>query len=100
MGQLFDEDTQQIYIADFVNRQAQIMSLQGKFITSFGQDVLELPYGISVNKDHIIVTKGIGFINSPTCGNKVRRKLTIINKRRKFRFHFAEQFLFKFGATK
>ena len=56
MGLFFDEDTQQIFIADFVNSRVQVMSLKGEFITSFGQDVLKHPYGISVNKDHIFVT--------------------------------------------
>ena len=56
MGLFFDEDTQQIYIADYGNNRVQVMSLQGEFITSFGQDVLVLPWGISVNKDHIFVT--------------------------------------------
>ena len=55
-GLFFDEDTQQIYIADFRNNRVQVMSLQGEFIASFGQDVLQLPWGISVNKDHIFVT--------------------------------------------
>ena len=55
-GLFFDEDTQQIFIADFVNSRVQVMSLQGEFITSFGQDVLQGPWGISVNKDHIFVT--------------------------------------------
>ena len=32
------------------------MSLRGEFITSFGQDVLKYPSGISVNKDNIFVT--------------------------------------------
>ena len=35
------------------------MSLRGEFITRFGQDVLQRPCGISVNKDHIFVT-GVG----------------------------------------
>ena len=52
----FDEDTQQIYIADYGNRRVQVMSLQGEFITSFGQDVLQVPWGISVNTNHIFVT--------------------------------------------
>ena len=56
MGLFLDEDTQQIYIADFGNSRVQVMLLQGEFITSFGQDVLQLPWGISVNKDHIFVT--------------------------------------------
>ena len=56
LGLFFDEDTQQIYIADFGNSRVQVMSLKGEFITSFGQDVLQLPWGISVNKDHIFVT--------------------------------------------
>ena len=57
MGLFFDEDTQQIYIADCDNNRVQVMSLQGGFITRFGQDVLQLePWGISVNKDHIFVT--------------------------------------------
>ena len=55
-GVFFDEDTQQIYIADFENSRVQVMSLQGEFITNFGQDVLQEPWGISVNKDHICVT--------------------------------------------
>ena len=56
MGLFFDEDTQQIYIADYGNNRVQVMSLQGEFITRFGQDVLQGPWGISVNKDHIFVT--------------------------------------------
>ena len=56
MGLFFDENTQQIYIAEYVNSRVQVMSLQGKFITSFRQDVLKKPWGISVNKDHIFVT--------------------------------------------
>ena len=57
-GLFLDEDTQQIYIADYGNSRVQVMSLQGEFITSFGQDVLQGPWGISVNKDHIFVTDG------------------------------------------
>ena len=56
MGLFLDEDTQQIYIADFGNSRVQVMSLQGEFITSFGQDVLKYPWGITVNKDYIFVT--------------------------------------------
>ena len=56
MGLFFDEYTQQIYIADCDNKRVQIMSLQGEFITRFGQDELQLPCGVSVNKDHIFVT--------------------------------------------
>ena len=55
-GLFFDENTQQIYIAYYGNSRVQVMSLQGEFITSFGQDVLMYPWGISVNKDHIFVT--------------------------------------------
>ena len=55
-GLFLDEDNQQIYIADCMNSRVQVMSLQGEFITSFGQDVLQVPCGISVNKDHIFVT--------------------------------------------
>ena len=58
LGLFFDEDTQQIYIADYENDRVQVMSLQGEFITNFGQDVLMYPWGISVNKDHIFVTDG------------------------------------------
>ena len=56
MGIFFDENTQQIFIADCVNSRVQVMSLKGEFITSFGQDVLSNPWGISVNKDYIFVT--------------------------------------------
>ena len=56
VGLFFDEDTQRIYIADYDNNRVQVMSLQGKCITRFGQDVLQLPWAISVNNDHIFVT--------------------------------------------
>ena len=56
MGLFLDEDTRQIYIADYENSRVQVMSLQGEFITSLGQDVLKYTWGISVNKDHIFVT--------------------------------------------
>ena len=56
MGLFFDEDTQRIYIADYKNSRVQVMSLRGEFITSFGQDVLKYPSGISFNTDHIFVT--------------------------------------------
>ena len=56
MGLFFDEDTQRIYTADYGNGRVQVMSLRGGFTTSFGQDVLKNPSGISVNKDHIFVT--------------------------------------------
>ena len=56
MGIFFDENTQQIYIADLMNSRVQVMSLQGEFIASFGQDVLQGPWGISVNKGYIFVT--------------------------------------------
>ena len=55
-GLFFDENTQQIFIADCGNNRVQVMLLQGEFITSFGLNVLQLPWGISVNKDHIFVT--------------------------------------------
>ena len=55
-GLSFDEDTQQIYIADYYNNRVQVMSLQGEFITRFGQDILQRPCGISVDRDHIFVT--------------------------------------------
>ena len=58
MGLYFDEDTQRIYIADFGNSRIHVMSQQGEFIKSLGQDVLQLPWGISANKDHIFVTDG------------------------------------------
>ena len=59
VGLFFDEDTQQIYIADWGNDRVQVVSLQGEFITRFGQDVLQRPRGISVNKDHIFVTDAV-----------------------------------------
>ena len=55
-GLFFDEDTQRIYIADYVNGRVQVMSLQGESIASFGQDVLKKSWGISVNENHIFVT--------------------------------------------
>ena len=55
-GLSLDEVNEKVYIADFVNSRVQILSFQGEFLTSFGEEVLSGPYGIMVTDDHIFVT--------------------------------------------
>ena len=55
-GLFLDEDTQQVYIADFENKRIQVMSVHGEFSSTFGKNVLRQPWGIAVNKNHIFVT--------------------------------------------
>ena len=55
-GIAFDESTQLMYIADYVNRRVQIVSLKGEFVTQFRNDKLRRPWGIAVNKESIFVT--------------------------------------------
>ena len=64
MGLFFDEDTQQIYIADCDNNRVQVMSLQGGVHYKIRTRCTTLvPWGISVNKDHIFVTDSRTFFS-------------------------------------
>ncbi|KAI6647951.1 Cell surface protein [Oopsacas minuta] len=56
IGLFLDEDNHRLYIADFGNSRVQVMSFEGEFLTSFGQDILKEPYGIVVNKEFIFIT--------------------------------------------
>ena len=55
-GLALDEVNQLIYIADYYNSRIQVVSFGGKFLKRFGQDILKLPWGISVTEDNIFVT--------------------------------------------
>ena len=55
-GIAIDEDNKLIFIADWGNSRVQIVSFEGQFMTKFGQDTLERPYGITVSDEHVFVT--------------------------------------------
>ena len=55
-GIAIDENNQLIFIADSGNCRVQIVSFEGQFQFSFGQDTLEDPYGIIVSNEHVLVT--------------------------------------------
>ena len=55
-GIAIDEDNKLIFIADCENSRVQIVSFEGQFMTRFGQDTLELPYGITVSNEHVFIT--------------------------------------------
>ena len=55
-GIAIDEDNQLIFIADCGNSRVQIVSFEGQFMTSFGQDTLQKPWGITVSKEHVFIT--------------------------------------------
>ena len=55
-GIAIDEDNKLIFIADFYNSRVQMVSFEGQFTTRFGQDALELPWGITVSNEHVFIT--------------------------------------------
>ena len=55
-GLSLDEVNEKVYIADWGNRRIQVLSFQGEFLSHFGEEVLSLPWGISVTDNHILVT--------------------------------------------
>ena len=55
-GIAIDEDNEIIFIADWGNSRVQIVSFEGQFMTRFGQDTLECPWGIKVSKEHVFIT--------------------------------------------
>ena len=55
-GLSIDETNELIYIADCYNSRVQVVSFKGKFVTSFGQQILKGPWGIAVTGEDILVT--------------------------------------------
>ena len=55
-GLALDEPNQLIYIADMDNSRIQVVSFAGKFLKSFGQGILKVPWGIAVTEDNVFVT--------------------------------------------
>ena len=55
-GIAIDEDNKLIFIADWGNSRVQIVSFEGHFMTRFGQDTLESPFGITVSNEHVFIT--------------------------------------------
>ena len=51
-----DEVSEKVYIADTNNQRIQVLSFQGEFLSHFGEEVLALPWGITVSDDYIFVT--------------------------------------------
>ena len=55
-GIAIDEDNKLIFVSDCGNSRVQIVSFEGQFTTRFGQDTLELPWGITVSNEHVFIT--------------------------------------------
>ena len=55
-GLSVDETNKLIYLADCNNSRIQVVSFEGKFVTSFGKGILEEPHGIAVTEEDILVT--------------------------------------------
>ena len=55
-GLSIDETNKLIYLADCNNSRIQVVSFEGKFVTSFGQGILNAPHGIAVTEEDILVT--------------------------------------------
>ena len=50
-----DELYQRVYITDSGDRRILVVSFEGKFLSQFGQDILECPWGIAVSEACIFV---------------------------------------------
>ena len=55
-GLSIDEANELVYIADLANSRIQVVSLEGEFMRSFGQQILKSPTGIAVAEEDIFVT--------------------------------------------
>ena len=55
-GIAFDNINELIYIADWMNRRVQMVSLKGEIVAQFGNDSLMYPWGIAVTDECIFVT--------------------------------------------
>ena len=55
-GLTLDEQNHEVYIADFNNSRVQVISFQGEFLSKFGNEILDRPWGIAVTESHIYVT--------------------------------------------
>ena len=55
-GLSIDEKSKHIYLADPCNSRIQVVSFDGKLLTSFGQQILQSPYSIAVAEEDIFVT--------------------------------------------
>ena len=55
-GITFDKRQNKLYICDSSNHRTQVFDTNRKFLHSFGDDQLQLPYGICVSKDFVFVT--------------------------------------------
>ena len=55
-GLALNETSQKVYIADYGNRCVKVLSFQGEFLTQFGKDILEGPFGLAITEEFIFVT--------------------------------------------
>ena len=55
-GIAFDDTNELIYIADWINRRVQMVSLKGEIVAQFGNDSLLIPCGIAITDEYIFVT--------------------------------------------
>ena len=55
-GLELDERNQKVYIADYSNGKVQVLSFQGEFLSQFGSEILNRPWGVAVTNSHIFVT--------------------------------------------
>ena len=55
-GIAINEENKLIFIADCGNSRVQIVSFEGQFITRFGQNTLECPWGITVSNENVFIT--------------------------------------------
>ena len=55
-GIAFNEETQLIYVCDLGNTCVRIVSITGEFISEFGRNELDRPWGVLLHNDSIYVT--------------------------------------------
>ena len=50
-----DESNGNIYVSDYSNNRIQILSLDFRFISQFGKDILKYPLDVKLSKEYIFV---------------------------------------------
>ena len=75
-GVVIDHDNQRIFIADMSNSRIQVWSMEGDYLSEFGRDILQSPWGIVIFDNSIYISDCGGQFLSKWCYNE----FTLVNK--------------------
>ena len=75
-GVVINHDNQRIFIADMSNSRIQVWSMEGDYLSEFGRDILQSPWGIVIFDNSIYISDCSGQFLSKWCYNE----FTLVNK--------------------